>query len=112
LYYFSGLSVTGLIITGLCSLVSLFFLLSVISSKKIKSRKTFTVLIWVLVISLTVYFALPSVSVEIVYIISLPLSYIMAHYFIFSRKKIVPEILFTLLFIIVIVLQVIYITSN
>lgn len=112
LYYFSGVSVTGLIITGLCSLVSLFFLLSVISSKKIKSRKTFTVLIWALVISLTVYFAVPSVSMEIVYIVSVPLSYIIAHYFVFSRKKIVPEILFTLLFILVIVLQVIYITSN
>jgi hypothetical protein len=108
-YYFSRVSVTSLIIIGLSSLVSLSFLLSVINSKKIKSRKTFTELIWVLVISLTVYFALPSASVEMIYIISVPLSYIIAHYFVFSRKKVMPEILFTLIFIIVIVLQVIYI---
>jgi hypothetical protein len=111
-YTFSRESVAGLVIIGIIGLISLSFLLSVINSKKIKSRKTFTILIWILVISLSVYFALPSVSVEIVYIISVPLSYIMAHYFVFSRKKLVPEILFTLMFIIVIVLQVIYITSN
>jgi hypothetical protein len=111
-YNFSRVSITGLVIIGLCSLISLSFLLSVLNSKKIKSRKTFTELIWILVISLTVFFALPSASVEIVYIISVPLSYFLAHYFVFSRKKVVPEILFTLLFIIVIVLQVIHITSN
>jgi hypothetical protein len=108
-YYFSRISVTGLIIIGLCGLISLWFLLSVINGKKIKSRKTFIELIWVLVISLTVYFVLPSVSVEIIYIISVPLSFIIAHYFIFSRKIVLPEIFFSLFFIIVIVLQVIYI---
>jgi len=107
-YAFSRVSVTGLVIIGLTGLISLSFLMTVINSKKIKSRKTFTTLIWILVISISVYFALPSVSGEIVYIISVPLSYIMAHYFVFSRKKIMPEVLFTLIFIIVIVLQVIY----
>jgi hypothetical protein len=108
-YSFTRVSVAGIVIIGLCTLISLYFLLSVVNSKKIKSRKTFTELIWILVISLTVFFSLPSVSLEIVYIISVPLSYIMAHYFVFSRKKVMPEILFTLIFIIVIVLQVIYI---
>jgi hypothetical protein len=107
-YSFSRVSVTGLIIVGMCSLISLSFLLSAISSKKIKSRKTFTGLIWILVISLAVFFALPSSSVEMVYITSVPLSYIMAHYFVFSRKKILPEVLFTLIFIIVAALQVFY----
>jgi hypothetical protein len=110
-YYFSRVTITGLVITGLCSLVSLYFLLSVINSKKIKSRKTFTVLMWVLGIALALYFFLPSVSVEIVYIVSIPLCYIIAHYFIISRKKILPETFFTLLFITVIVLQVIYMLS-
>lgn len=106
-YYFSRVSITGLVIIGLCSLISISFLLSVINSKKIKSRKTFTELIWMLVISLTVFFVLPSVSVEIVYIISIPLSYVMTHYFVFSRKKVMPEILFILIFIIIIVQQAI-----
>jgi hypothetical protein len=106
--YFSRVTVTGLVVIGVCSLISLWFLLSVINSKKIKSRKTFTELIWILVISLAVYIALPSSSAEMVYIISVPLSYIIAHYFVFSRKKVMPEIFFTLILIIVIVLQVFY----
>jgi hypothetical protein len=96
------------VLVGLCSLISLSFLLSVINGKKIKSRKTFTELIWILIISLAVYFALPSASVEIVYIISVPLCYIVAHYFVFSRKKLMPEIFFMLIFLIVIVLQILY----
>jgi hypothetical protein len=110
LFYFSRITITGLVITGLCSLISLSFLLSVINSKKIKSRKTFVVLIWLAAIALTVFFVLPSVSVEMVYIVSIPLSYIIAHYFIFSRKRILPEIFFTLIFITVIVIQAIYLS--
>jgi hypothetical protein len=106
-YSFSRVTVTGLSVAVLCTLVSFSYLLSVINSKKIKSRKTFTELIWLFVISFVVYFAVPSVSVEMIYIISIPLCYIIAHYFIFSRKKLIPEIFFTLLFIIVIILQVI-----
>jgi hypothetical protein len=106
-YNFSRVSATGLVIIGLCSLISFSFLLSVINSKKIKSRKTFTELIWILMISLAVFFALPSASVEIVYIISVPLCYIMAHYFIFSRKKVLSEVFFSLFFVIVLLLQVI-----
>jgi len=107
-YYFSTVSVIGLLIIGLGSLVSFALLLSVISGKKIKSRKTFIGLIWLLVISIAVYFSLPSASVELIYIISIPLSYIIAHYFIFSRQKLIPEIFFSLMFITVIVIQVIY----
>lgn len=111
-YTFSKVLLSGLSIIGLCSIISLSFLLSVINGKKIRSRKTFIELIWILVISLTVYFILPSASVEIVYIISIPLCYIISHYLIFSRKKVLPEVFFSLTFIIIIVLQVIYLTSE
>jgi len=82
------------------------FLFSVINNKKIKSRKTFSILLWVLLISLVVYFALPSVSVDIMPIVTIPVSYIMSHYFIFIRKKLVSEIVFSLYFVFIILIQI------
>jgi hypothetical protein len=107
-YYFSRIAITGLIIIGISILISLFQLLSVMNIKKIKSRKTFTVLMWTFVISIAVYFALPAASVEIIYLAGIPLSYFLTHYFVFSKNRVMPEVLFTVLFLITIVLQIWY----
>jgi hypothetical protein len=108
-YYFSRITVTGLIIIGLAIILSLFYLFSVLNSKKIKSRKTFTLLNWTLLISLVLFFSVPSASVEMIFIGAIPVSYIMAHYFVFSRNKIVPGIFFTAIFLTVAVIQVLFI---
>jgi Family of unknown function (DUF6427) len=100
-YYFSGLAISGLIILGLILSISLIHLFFHLNSKKIKARKTFTELIWALIISIAVYFVLPSASVEIIWVAAIPASYIFAHYFIFSRKRLLPEIFFIMLFIII-----------
>jgi hypothetical protein len=107
-YSLSPLILTLIIIVGLIVLVSLIHLFSLLNSKKIKARKTFTELIWSLVISLAVYFALPSASVELIYLAAIPISYILAHYIIFTRKKLFPEIFFAVLFLIVIFMQIWY----
>jgi hypothetical protein len=105
-YYFSRVAITGLIIIALSTLVSIFHLLSVLNSKKIKSRKTFTELIWSFIIAIAVFFLLPSASVELIFIAGIPLSYFLSHYFIFSKKKVLPEIFFSVLIVIVAVLQI------
>jgi hypothetical protein len=105
-YYFPRVTVAGLVIIGLVSLISLFYLLSVMNGKKIKSRKTFSLLIWAFLVSLAVYFAVPSASVEMIFLVAVPLSYLLTHYFVFMKKKILPEIFFTALLIIVTVIQV------
>ncbi len=107
-YYFSRLAIIGLFLLGLMILISLIQLLSLLNNKKIKSRKTFTELIWALVVSFVVYFALPSASVELIWLAGIPISYILAHYFIFSRKKLFPELFFTALFIIIVLMQIWY----
>lgn len=107
-YYFSRITITCLIVIALGSVISIFYLFSVMNNKKIKSRKTFTELIWTLIISLVVYFSIPSASVELIFIGAIPLSYIVSHYFIFSKKKLLPEILFAAMFLIVAVLQIWY----
>jgi hypothetical protein len=107
-YVFSGWIIPGMTIIGLIIFISLFQLFSMLNNKKIKSRKTFTILIWGLVISFLVFFALPSASVELIWLAGIPVSYILTHFCIFSRKKLFPEIFFGALFIIVVLIQVLY----
>jgi hypothetical protein len=59
-----------------------------------------------MVIAFAVYFVLPSASVELIWLASIPVSYFVAHYFVFSKKKLLPEIFFAALFIIIIVMQI------
>ena len=107
-YFFSGLLIAGLLLLGIIILVSLVHLLSLLNNKKIKSRKTFTELSWTLVISILVYFVIPSASVEIIWLAGIPISYIITHFLIFSRKKLFPEIFFAAFFLIIVLIQIWY----
>jgi hypothetical protein len=105
---FPTIVIAGLIILGVIVLISIIYLLSVMNIKKIKSRKTFTELNWALVITFVVYFVIPSASIELIWLAGIPVSYIMAHYLIFSRKKLFPELIFALLLIEVSFFQILY----
>jgi hypothetical protein len=107
-YQFSRITIVALICTGIEVLVSLVYLLMLMNTKKIKSRKIFTMLIWVFLISLASYITLPSASVEIVYLTGIPVSYFLTHYFVFVKKKIIPEIFLSLLFVLVLLIQIWY----
>jgi hypothetical protein len=111
-YDFSRLTITAIIFIGLAIIVSITYLLIGINSKKIKARKTFSILLWGFFLSLILYFALPSMSVEIIWITAVPASYFLAHYFVFVRKKLIPEIIFTALFLFVLLLQGFYIYTQ
>jgi Family of unknown function (DUF6427) len=105
-YPFPAITLAALIFVTALIIISLFQVLNHMSSKKIKSRKTFSLMIWTLIIAIVVYFAVPSVSVEIIWIASIPVSYLLSHYFIFVKKKVVPEILFFLLLVFVVLIQI------
>lgn len=106
----SRMEIVVLVFSCLMILVSLIFLLQRIHSMKIKSRKTFYLLLWEFIISLVLYFVLPSASVELLWIISIPVSYLLTYYFIYNKEKIIPEIFFTGLFLMIIVLQALHLT--
>jgi len=108
-YYFSRSVIISLILIFLSVIVSIFYLFSVLNMKKIKSRKTFTELIWIFIICLALYFALPSASVEVIYIAAIPMSYFLSHFYIFSRNKVLPGLFFSVMFLTVIILQVLFI---
>ena len=104
-YPFPRLTIAALIFSGALMIVSIIHLIKYMDTKKIKSRKTFSLLIWTFLISLIVYFALPSASVEIVWLTSIPVSYFLTHYFVFVKKKLVPEIFFSLLIVFILLIQ-------
>jgi hypothetical protein len=108
--HFGWLTITVLVFSGLMFLVSLAYLITRINAQKIKSRKTFYLLLWTFFISLVLYIILPSVSVEMVWITGIPASYILAQYFVFVKKKIIPEILFTVFYLLILMVQILYIS--
>jgi hypothetical protein len=107
-FLFSRGTIVAIIFSSVIVIMSLVYLISLLNSKKIKSRKTFSLLIWALIIVVALYFIMPSVSVEITWIAIIPVSYFLTHYFVFIKKRLVPEILFAVLFLLVLVLQISY----
>ena len=107
-YEFSRLTIATLITFGLLIVVSIGHLFRLLNTKKIRSRQTFILLIWGFLISIGVYFLVPSSSVDIVWIISIPVSYFLTHYFVFVKKRIVPEIFFSVLFVLILFIQIWY----
>ncbi len=105
-FHFGIFNLVVLLVTGIVILVSLGFLVTRMNTKKIKSRKTFSLLIWVFLISVGVYILVPSASVEIMWLIAIPAGYFLTHYFIFSPKKLIPEIIFPLFLLLVLLIQV------
>jgi hypothetical protein len=107
-YEFSRLSIVALISIGIILIVSIGHLFRLLNTKKIRSRQTFFLLIWGFLISIGVYIFVPSSSVEMIWIIIIPASYFLTHYFVFIRRRVVPEIFFSVLFVMVILIQIWY----
>ncbi len=107
-YQFSRLTIAVLILSSVIAVISIGYLLSHLSNKKVKSRQTFSLLIWTFLISVAVYYILPSVSVEMAWISGIPVSYFLTHYFVFNKRKFVPDIFLSILLLSVFFIQFFY----
>jgi uncharacterized protein DUF6427 len=105
-YYLNRIIIVTLIFIGTLVLMSIAYLFMLMNTKKIKSRKTFSLMIWAFLISIVVYFVMPSVSVEIIWLVAIPISYFLAHYFVLVKKKLIPEILFSVLVVLILLIQI------
>jgi hypothetical protein len=101
--YWSRTLVILLIIVGLNLLPTLLYLFREMPTYKIRSRKTFELFIWMLVISAAVFLFVPAVSAEMAALTALPVSFIMANHMVFTRRVIVSEILFWIMVIMLVV---------
>ena len=109
IYAIARLASVTLAFFGIVTLIAFLDLWRVMNIKKIKSRKTFYLLLWIFLISLLMFIIMKSISVEIVWLAGIPASYLLAHYFVFVKKKWIPDIIFSLLFILIALIQILYI---
>jgi len=107
-YPFPKITIVALIFSSALLIVSIIQLMQRMNTKKIKSRKTFSLLLWTFIIAVIVYFAVPSASVELIWLMGIPVSYIMTHYYVFVKKKLVPEILFYVFVLFILLIQIWY----
>ncbi len=85
-----ALSVTYRIYIGyilLMVLISSIFMLRVFQAKKILARRTFNLLFWWFILSIAIYFLVPSASYEMIIIAVIPVSFILAHYFNYTKIR-------------------------
>jgi len=94
-----NLSVLFIFLALLC-VISIAYLFTVFEDKKIRSRKYFIILFSLFVFTIAQYIVLPNTGLEIYFILIIPLSYIISHYFILQKHRYWGEIFFILLIII------------
>ncbi len=107
-YALSGLTIFAISFTGLITAIAVIYLIMTMNTKMIRPRKTFSLLLWLLVLSILLFIFVRSVSVEIIWITAIPVSYILSHYFIGAKKKWAPEISFSLLYVLILLIQIWY----
>ncbi len=74
-------------------------------SKKVSTRKYFAVFFVLFICSLLSYLFLPGVSQEILIIASIPVTLLVSNLFVFMTRRIPAEVLFVLLFLVIIFIQ-------
>lgn len=74
-------------------------------SKKISSRKFFSVYFWIFTCSLLAFVVVPGASLEMLLISSIPVTFLISNLFIFMKRRFWSELLFMLLLGIIIIMQ-------
>lgn len=92
-------------VNGLVLVISLVHLVTVFNTKKVKSRKTLSLLVWVLVVGIAIFVTLPSVSADIYYVILFPTVYFLTHFMVFRKNKKTANILFAAVLFSVVLMQ-------
>lgn len=104
-YYWSPELIVVSALNALIFILALLKLSGVFNTKKIRSRKIFSLLTWVLVVSIAAYFAVPSVSVEMMYVFLVPLVYFLTHYLVVMRNKKIANYVFAIILFSVVFIQ-------
>jgi len=108
-YQFGGFDLSHLLFFSFLGLLILVFslhMIRAISGKKISSRKFLKIMLWIFILTLIIYFIVPSASVELIFILLIPLSYLFTHFFVSIRSVWVGDILFVLFLASIVVVQV------
>lgn len=95
-----------LILVGIGFLPSLLYLAREMPTYKIRSRKTFELFIWTMVISAAAVILIPAVSAGIMAVAALPVAFISANHLTFTRRTVLAEIMFWLIAVMIAVSRI------
>ena len=101
--YWGRTLVILLAVTGLNFIPAFMALIREMPTYKIRSRKTFELLVWMIALAAAAYIFVPGVSSEMNAITAIPVALIMANYFAFTRRLTLAEIFFWLMVIMLII---------
>jgi len=82
-----------------------YFMVVTIDSMKIHGRKVFILLLWLFLISVATYFAVPGTGIEMLSLTSIPLAFLFSHFYFRCPRNWVHEVLFSIFLILVILLR-------
>ncbi|MFO7658932.1 MAG: DUF6427 family protein [Bacteroidales bacterium] len=85
-----------LIVLVLVFVISSFFMVKKYDTKKVHARKFFLYFFWLFAFTVVLYFIIPSFGVEALLFIAIPVSYLISHYFVFSRPGFFTRLIFIL----------------
>lgn len=91
--------------TVFIAIISVFYLLSVFNTQKISTRHYYLTFIFFIVLIIALFILSPSASVELIYTMAIPLSFILANYLLNSGSLIFTETIFTILIVFIWALQ-------
>lgn len=104
--YLSRTMVILLSVTGIIFIPALILVIREMATMKIRSRRTFELLFWMIVVCVVCYIFVPAVSTEMNAITAIPVAFIMSGYFTFTRRTVTIEILFWLMMVMLVVSRI------
>lgn len=107
-FVFNPLTIVAVIFSGVMTFLGISHVFMLFNSKKIQSRKTFSLFLWVFIISVAIYLFISAVSVEMIWITAIPASYYLSHYFVFNKRKVIPEVFFAIMLLLILANQLMY----
>lgn len=90
---------------GLLLIITTLYLLKVFPTQKIITRKNYSIFIWFIILSAAIAFLVGFSSIEIIYLASIPTTFFFSNFFTFSRSRLWPEFLFSILVVLSILMQ-------
>ena len=87
-YDFQGYTLPVFVFLGIIAFVMLIssqFLLHAYSARKILSRRAYTLLLWLFVNTIALFFLVEQASVELIYIAAIPLAFLLSNYWVYVK---------------------------
>ncbi len=90
---------------ALLIIISSYIYLSQFYTKKVQTRKFFLVLFWLFLNCIGILFFVPSAYAEMLFIIAIPVSYLLSYYFVQAKKIVWSEALVFLFMLLIFIMQ-------